>query len=266
MGDRTHPEGDQFVTPSLEPKVPELKAPDLRRSADFLLDNVRIGNHRTHYDKYRRYVNLQVNAMFTACAGLFEAIFKSQWQHFRRFMDSFPLHAAFNERDFEEVIPYSTEYDAFLTQLNSSIRPTHIKLTPEDSLYIPVLADNPQGTYAEANLNPFNIENFVLNHDLFYGLLQIMKERCQWKIKKIQLTPSDDLVGCLTGTKILKSAPIDSTELCPTNELPSSRIIRSGDRVASRRGVLDFLYCNDLRPQTLVKGRREISRRRPSDA
>nr|AVV48359.1 putative coat protein [Pepper cryptic virus 1]QEO60281.1 putative coat protein [Pepper cryptic virus 1]QEO60283.1 putative coat protein [Pepper cryptic virus 1]QEO60285.1 putative coat protein [Pepper cryptic virus 1]BEU86401.1 putative coat protein [Pepper cryptic virus 1] len=219
MGDRVNAQDDDTVVPHQAPLQPAALQQDLTRSADYLLDNVRIGNHRQRYDKYRRYVLLRSSEIFTSLVAIYAHIFSSYWQHFRRFTDQFQaptgvqlptfvarvyistwLHdlycsireatrsispLAFNERYSYELLPYSNEYDPFLAFLSMSIKPTHIQHTPENTLWIPILCENYDWDRNEANHNPFGITNFTLNSNLFYGLLAILKERKEFKLSTL---------------------------------------------------------------------------------
>ncbi|QED42882.1 ORF1 [Panax cryptic virus 1] len=219
MGDRVDPIAGDNAPQALEPRIQQVSDQNLRRATDFLLDNIRIANFRSHYDKYRRYVTLQTTSMFGQLVTLYSSMFNSQWQHFRRLMDCFPppqgvnphTHAAriyvstwfhdlyctireatraisalaFNERYSQEEIAYSNEYDSYLSLLSASIKPTHIKLTSEDTLYIPLLADNINWNNLE---NPFGITSYIINLEAFYGITQIMKERKHWNMQQVPTT------------------------------------------------------------------------------
>lgn len=104
---------------------------------------------------------------------------------------------AFNQRYRHEILRVSDEYDTYLSLLNASIRPTHIKLTLEDALYIPILAENPNIT----SPNPFEIPNFVRNEAYFYGFIALMKENKKWNFRAIAGDVLGRPDGCSIGTK-----------------------------------------------------------------
>lgn len=87
--------------------------------------------------------------------------------------------------------------DTYLSLLNASIRPTHIKLALEDALYIPILAENPNIT----SPNPFEIPNFVRNEAYFYGFIALMKENKKWNFRAIAGDVLGRPDGCSIGTK-----------------------------------------------------------------
>ncbi|CAI9275747.1 unnamed protein product [Lactuca saligna] len=71
----------------------------------------------------------------------------------------------------------SREYDNYLTLLNASIRPTHVKHAIDNARYIPIIADSIDVN----NPSPFGINNFTRERDLFYGLTHIMKTSRIWR-------------------------------------------------------------------------------------
>nr|QRG29194.1 putative CP [Dactylorhiza cryptic virus 3] len=214
-GDRVTPADDTNVAQTNLPPLVLNSTTSLRKASEFLFENSRIGPLRSHYDKYRRYIHLRSDQMFTALVSLYANVFHSQWFDFRRFHESFgvPQHQlgwthaarvyismwfidlyvsnreavkkissiAFNERFGTEITFVSNEYDVYLALLNASIRPTHISLALEDSLYIPVISDVIDFT----NPDPFDIPNFVKDEEYFYGLLDIMKARRHWNFQPL---------------------------------------------------------------------------------
>nr|CEJ95597.2 coat protein [Pittosporum cryptic virus-1] len=216
-GDRINPAAGNMPVQPQAPPPPAPQGQGLQRMTNFLLENDRIGNVRSRYDKYRRYVTLYSTQIFQSLVTLYISLFNSQWQHYRRFMEHYPTPAgipnaptymarvyistwfmdlyatnreavrglsplAFNEKFSHEIIPYSKEYDQFLTLLSGSIRPTPILLTSEVALYIPLIADTINWYISD---NPLGINNFILNSDIFYGLIEIMKDRKHWKFSPI---------------------------------------------------------------------------------
>ncbi|KAL7608579.1 hypothetical protein Lser_V15G11399 [Lactuca serriola] len=157
------------------------------------------------------YVNLRTQEIFDKLVDLYAHMFACQWDHYRKFMDIFPpppgvspeiyiarcyismwfidlyvsnreavsklSFVAFNERYQGEFFRFSHEYDSYLTSLNASIRPTHVKFTLDNALYIPILGE----CIDVNNANPFGINNFTLEEELFHGITQIMKEKNLWR-------------------------------------------------------------------------------------
>ncbi|KAI4322747.1 hypothetical protein L6164_022413 [Bauhinia variegata] len=79
----------------------------------------------------------------------------------------------------------STKYDAFLCRLNAVIRPTHIQLGLEDTLWIPKLVDR----YAWNTDNPFNIPGFTINEAFFRGIIELMEApNTRYKVEEISST------------------------------------------------------------------------------
>lgn len=158
------------------------------------------------------YVNLRTQEIFDNLVDLYADMFFVQGNHYRKFMDVIPpppdvspeIYAArcyismwfidlyvsnreavrklsiiaFNERYQGGVFRFSHEYDSYLTSLNASIRPTHVKFILDNALYIPIIGE----CINLNNPNPFGINNFTLEEDLFDGITQIMKEKSLWHL------------------------------------------------------------------------------------
>lgn len=199
------------------------KRPELTRIADSLEDEYQIGFHRDHPRSYRRYVHLRSQEIFDRLHTLYRRMFNAHWQHFRRLVEAFELPVTFtshlsyasacyisswfwdlyvsNRRSVEKLSASAfiqhfhtpqafafEQYDAFLTHLNSVIRPTHIQLSLEDTLYIPLICR----TYNWESQNPFGITNFTMNEDLVHGILELMEHRnSSWKVDSL----SHDTLG-----------------------------------------------------------------------
>ena len=82
---------------------------------------------------------------------------------------------AYSEHYYMDNVYKLTEYDSFLVGLNSQVRPTNIKLTHEDRLYIPHIRSTIVTT--DVNENMFNINNYKIKDELLFGLVHILKER-----------------------------------------------------------------------------------------
>lgn len=209
---------EQIVQPVAPLPQPRIRS-NINEVTDFLLENCRIGSLKTSYDKHRRYVVISANQIYQQLTHLYAPLFLSYWHHFKRFMEAFPapaginpwMHAArayisvwimdlytsnreaiqklsplaFQECYQHETAYYSDEYDDFLVLLNATLRPTHIKGTPEDTLYVPLVANPPDWNPQTNDGSPFAVVNFNLDYDLFKGLLGIMKERRNWRISKL---------------------------------------------------------------------------------
>nr|QXV86353.1 coat protein [Partitiviridae sp.] len=211
QGDRIPP-ADAVMAPAQAPPRPQGIQPALLRTAtDFLVQRERITMQRSHYIAYRRYAQLEAQNMYDELVDMYAMVFNTYWQKFRRFMDHFPppqhvqpsTHAArayisawfidlyvmnrnavqrtssiaFCQRYATELLPMLTEYDAYLSTLSSSIRPTQIRGALEDTLYIPYISD--EITLPANNneaLNPFELDHFVHNAELCTGLRDLMKE------------------------------------------------------------------------------------------
>nr|WAK97195.1 putative coat protein [Dichroa partitivirus 2] len=216
MGERITPTDD--ITPVGTPTPPALglTRTSITRVSDFLQDNSRLNMVRSHYDKHRRYATLHIQQMFNSLVALYSSLFLTRWPDFKRFMDQFNVPAtihpwtyaaraylsawihdlyvsnreavkklsplAFSQHFQHEEVYYLHEYDEFLVRLNASIRPTHIKGIMEDTLYIPLIHENPTW---DNNVSPFAIVNFNLSFDLVNGLIGIMKDRKGWKISSL---------------------------------------------------------------------------------
>lgn len=198
------------------PQPQQLSVPTLQRAAEFLSENSKIHIFRAHYNKYRRYVNLETREVFDSLVEIYANLFKSQFHRYKRIYDSLMTAVtgtsgwtalarvyisvwlldvyvsnreavkklsvpAFNEHFRHEFVQCSTEYDEFLTLLHASLKPTHITSAPEDALYIPLLAQTPAWT----TTNPFNITNFNFNLDVFYAITQMMKSDNVWKLSPL---------------------------------------------------------------------------------
>ncbi|DAZ87295.1 TPA_asm: coat protein [Arceuthobium sichuanense virus 7] len=199
-----------------KPQIEIMKS-DISEISDYLQDNCRIGDLRTHYDKYRRYVLLNTQDMYTQLVNLYIPLFQAQWPDFKRFMDQFTpppgvtpqalaarsyvsswiydlyfsirdsvkkLSAlAFQQYFAHEEVARSFEYDAFLVRLNATIRPTHIIGCPEDTLYIPLLSNTYNWSLHVAN--PFSLNNFNFDYVMSTGLIGIMKNRKPWNMSSL---------------------------------------------------------------------------------
>nr|WEU67079.1 coat protein [Galphimia cryptic virus] len=207
-GDRIHTSGDGIPEAPQQqpPKVRQLTS--LRRVADKLLDGSRVCANRERFSGYRRYVPLNTQELFNALVQLYEILLHTQWQRFKRYVDSYNpgAHAqqfaarryiscwfhdlyvsnrdsarrltpiAFQEHFSHEEVLYSDEYDIFLAMLNAHIRPTNIVGTPESTLWVPIIAN----VIDWDTENPFGITNYDADFCFTKGLIDIMKDSKNW--------------------------------------------------------------------------------------
>jgi hypothetical protein len=222
MGDRVPPPGADTAPEIQVPQNLATSVANLRKAAEFLNDNSKIFHFREHYLKYRRYADIQTTALFNSLSSLYGTMFISQYHRLRRVSDAFNLGnnadiaglalgriyisiwfmdlyvsnreavsklspLAFNQYYSHEVIYYSKEYDAFLSVLLGTLKPTHIKGALEDALYIPLLAqDYAWELPAPDQLpNPFGIPNFNPDLNVFNCLMAIMKESNLWNVQPV---------------------------------------------------------------------------------
>ncbi|KAM0982848.1 hypothetical protein EV1_015591 [Malus domestica] len=129
-------------------------------------------------ERVTRCVNLHLQTIFDQLVSLYIPLFQCQWRRLKYLFEESALlpsgvtpwiHATrcyisawihdlyvsnreavqtlcsltFLKHYSHEEVYCSSEYDAFLIHLNADIRPTHIKGTPEDTVYVPVLSDSP---------------------------------------------------------------------------------------------------------------------------
>lgn len=211
-------EDTNTAVPPPTKQVTEPSRSGLRKATDFLLENTRTGKLITNYIKHRRYALLKVQDVFNSLVELYRTLIMTQWHHLRRYLEAYELqgttdratyaarvyishwfhdlyasnhHAlrsltgyAFIEHYSHEEPFHSYEYDDFLVLLNASIRPTNIKGTSEDTMFIPLLSSK-KIDWDKSSTNPFGITNFNFNHPLMVGMLGIIKERKLWKISPL---------------------------------------------------------------------------------
>lgn len=180
----------------------------LSRAADYLQDNVRIGHFFTNVPKYRRYVDLKRDQLFHNLVDLYTITISTHWSRLRRFVESYAPQGctnlqryaaeiyisawfydlyvsnrmackklsdiAYSEHYFMDNVYKLTEYDSFLTGLNSQIRPTNIKLTHEDTLYIPRIRSTIVTT--DVNENMFNITGYKIKDEMLFGLVHLLRD------------------------------------------------------------------------------------------
>jgi len=217
-GDRVPPNGGPEAA---QPSAPQLLATtisSLKNASEFLNENQKIMFFKSHYLKYRRYADLNLQNIFNSLVGLYSNLIKSQYHRFKRLFDSLcdQVHGvanwtvlariyvstwfvdlyvsireavqklssvAFNEFYHHELIHCSLEYDEFLVALNAAIKPTHVQWASEDALYIPLLSRNPNWNAQTAN--PFAIQDFSYNIDVFYAIIEMMKSEKIWRITNL---------------------------------------------------------------------------------
>ncbi|UTQ50851.1 MAG: coat protein [Plant associated deltapartitivirus 3] len=193
-----------------------------RQAAIWLQDNAKLMYDFQRQQKYRRYVDLRLQEIFDQLQGHYGSYFQSISHHFKTLMSAQTLpnnfagrpmyylsavylshwindlyvsnrracfklsDAAYNDYYYMDLIYSSDEYDNFLTAANASIRPTNIKNTHEDTLYIPRFG--PTFDENHENNNYFRLTNFHYDIDLFLGLLDIIRERRLFKLEKLEET------------------------------------------------------------------------------
>lgn len=216
MTENTQSLPERQPVPYSAPAESSLSRSQIAKATDFLLDSNRIGSVKHHYEKHRRYVVVSVQTLFERLVALYVPLMLTQWPYLRRYMEQYPappnvtpwLHLtrnyiaawihdlypsireavkklsplAFSQYYLAEIMPYSYEYDEFLIRLNASLRPTHIRGTLEDALYIPILLN--KIIDFESN-NPFNIPNWTLDFTMVQGLICIMSEKKTWRLSTV---------------------------------------------------------------------------------
>lgn len=192
---------------------------DIRKASDFAWDANRVCREIDSYPKTRRYVVLKLQDMYISLHELYTKAFEAQWQYFKRVADTVnPIGTeqsqapslmakmyishwildlytcnriaiqkltpvAFTEYYQEKVPLNSMEYDAFLVHLNSCIRPTQVKGSTEDQMYLPRFAETIDWTQTKAGgYNIFGLEGFNYSPYKFKALITAIKDkRASWK-------------------------------------------------------------------------------------
>ncbi|UVK78301.1 MAG: coat protein 1 [Plant associated deltapartitivirus 1] len=75
-----------------------------------------------------------------------------------------------------EVSYISRRYDPFLQHLNSTMRPTHIQVATEDTLFIPVLV-LAEPTWTAERFNPFGIHNGGCDLNTVHSIIEVMENK-----------------------------------------------------------------------------------------
>uniref|UniRef100_A0A803Q9N0 Uncharacterized protein n=1 Tax=Cannabis sativa TaxID=3483 RepID=A0A803Q9N0_CANSA len=196
----------------------ESKSP-LARAAEHFQKNSRIGSVRSYGRKHERCVALNHTALFTSLVDLYTSLFMSDLRHFRFLTEIFTippdtnpcLHLArayisawfhdlyscirevarnlyplaYLDHYQTELGLLSFEYDDFLVLVNSAIRPTHIKGTLQDTLYVPIFSTDTETPIDWNSSNPLNIPNFNLDYDLVCKIISMMKQSKNWRISNL---------------------------------------------------------------------------------
>lgn len=201
---------------------PESGSSGLKAAANYLEDQTKIYNFFDTPDKYRRYVDINLQNIFDALVSHYTMLFETFYEKLNRLIGQFAIEGEFNglpmkwaatcyvssfihdlyvmnresvrkladaafiERYMHELTPTSYEYDPFLTQLGACLRPTNIKMTHEDALFIPVLNATPNWESAEENF--FRLNHFAFNRTAVYGIIQILRDR---KLMKFHPLPEN---------------------------------------------------------------------------
>lgn len=194
--------------PVVQPPAQIRQAPnrlDLARVADSLEEEYQIGFVRHQPKLHRRYVVLRTQELFNRLHNLFVSQFQAHYRAFKTIMEAFPLEGGYTSAvsqaaacyisswfwdlyvsNRESVLKLSStaflqyynneqhhsqdRYDPFLQHLNNVIKPTHIPLGLEDTLFIPLLATN----INFASGSPFGVTGFIMNEALVQGILDTM--------------------------------------------------------------------------------------------
>nr|QXV86351.1 coat protein [Partitiviridae sp.] len=191
-----------------------LNREEIERIVDALKEENQIGARRIRAKCYRRYVHLRTTELYTKLVSLYTDLFTTSWAAFKHapFPDSTESQAnkisllasnyvaawfwdlqvtirtavraisgtAFNQHFSHEIHHLNTRYDPFLQHLNSIIRPTHIQMALEDTLYIPIITQLPNWE----NATTYDIHGLYaegVNPELVYAMLDIMdNKRNEW--------------------------------------------------------------------------------------
>nr|DAD54822.1 TPA_asm: coat protein [Quinoa-associated deltapartitivirus 1] len=199
----------------IAPMKTMIKRSELSIIADYLEDEYDIGAHRDRPRMYRRYATLRLQELFTVLATLYSRQFQASWPLFKRLTDAHYQQApggvtphmyaalsyiscwiwdtyvtlrasvmkisstAFNQYYHTETIFEFGRYDPFLQQLNALIRPSHVQLELEDTLFIPLF---PPAYWNEID-NPWRLNSFNKSVDYVQGLIEIMENKNNnWEI------------------------------------------------------------------------------------
>lgn len=280
----------------------------LSRATKYLLEAGCIRVRRK--ERVTRCVRLHLQTIFDQLVSLYIPLFQCQWQRLKYLFDEAALlpsgitprtHATrcyisawihdlyvsnrkavqtlcsltFLKHYSHEEVYCSSEYDAFLIHLNADIRPTHIKGTPEDTVYVPVLSDSP----AWGTDNPFNIENFVLDHNLVRGIIATMKgywrtstvvsdnlgrpfwlldwhedcECCAWFPRKGNYTMEDVTVAYILGAACTPNLGFRDVDDWQNGIVPENVNPLSYDRVKDRHFYGGYEVRTIERRQIVVK-------------
>lgn len=85
-----------------------------------------------------------------------------------------------------DLVHKSTKYDVFLTRLNAHIRPTNVKLSDKDTLFIPRIIS---ALNSEAqNENYFSINGWRIDDPILHGILHTMEERRIFNMEELAET------------------------------------------------------------------------------
>lgn len=195
-----------------------------QKSSDFTVNTQRIGIVIDSYPKNRRYIQLNLVQMFESLVDLYADLFMTQWSYFERvakylaasgtdsngqrknlariYISHWMLDlylsvrssvekltpVAFTELFATDTARSSNEYDVFLAEVNSRIRPTHVVGCYEDTMFIPKFAEDLNLT----NSNPWGIPDFTINYPAFGAIIRSIKDkRAGWRTARL----SNETVG-----------------------------------------------------------------------
>nr|AVK94124.1 hypothetical protein [Raphanus sativus cryptic virus 3] len=203
------------IVAAVQPAIPPgLDASKLNRATEYLYDADKIRPHRARSPKYRRYMQIKKNEIYVQLIDIYRASFSVTWPDFRHLIHAFPPPANHEPQTYyaccyisgwfrdlyyhirkalkslsglaeleyyRDAIPQmSFEYDNFLALLGAAIRPTHIVGNPEDVMYVPLISEATDVNH----VNPFGINNYVHQPELFSAIVATMKDR-----KKFNMVP-----------------------------------------------------------------------------
>lgn len=212
----THPPANASTAPRSKTRS------TLTRASDVLQDMTRIGVFYDNVPKNRRYADLKRDEMYRNLVDLYEIVFKTHWNFFDRivtarcdngayantleryaasiyisswFHDLYVSNrlavrklsdTAYVEHYYLDLVSKSHKYDSFLTALNAHIRPTIVKYTHEETLFVPRICENLATEAVDENY--FRIQNYMTNDPLLQNILYTFEERKLVKMDELSET------------------------------------------------------------------------------
>lgn len=177
-----------------------------QKPVDFLVESARIG--AWSWPRYNTNVDLDRNTLFKNLVDLYLGVLQIHWHRFSRLIHLYKIGA--DEPDMQrwaaavyvstwfhdlyvsnhkacvkahicseiyqhDLFCKSKEYDLFLSALNAQIRPTCIKSTFMDTVYIPRIFHPMDLDAVDGNF--WHIDGWELNDFVFYGMVSVMKDK-----------------------------------------------------------------------------------------